>query len=70
VVLAEDEEGNSVGALLTHWVVPTCLLASANETRSGLEVLRAEQTPLIAHCNDRSKNGAEQANQSKKTHDG
>src|ERR1700675_2419435 len=33
---------------LTHWVVPTCLLASANETQSCLEGLRAEQTPLIA----------------------
>src|SRR3981081_4903993 len=35
---------------LTHWVVPTCLLASANETHScleDLEELRAEQTPLI-----------------------
>src|ERR1700732_2945860 len=32
---------------LTHWVVPTCLLASAKETQSCLEVLRAEQTPLI-----------------------
>src|ERR1700730_5739053 len=31
---------------LTHWVVPTCLLASANETHSCLEELRAEQTPL------------------------
>src|ERR1700694_2501631 len=33
---------------LTHWVVPTCLLASAKETQSCLEVFRAEQTPLIA----------------------
>src|ERR1700682_3409178 len=32
---------------LTHWVVPTCLLASANETHSCLEELRAEHTPLI-----------------------
>src|SRR4029077_18294831 len=32
---------------LTHWVVPTCLLASAKETQSCLEGLRAEQTPLI-----------------------
>src|SRR6266849_5980174 len=32
---------------LTHWVVPTCLLASAKETQSCLGVLRAEQTPLI-----------------------
>src|ERR1700694_2237386 len=32
---------------LTHWVVPTCLLASANETHSCLEELRAEQTPLM-----------------------
>src|ERR1700730_14537885 len=32
---------------LTHWVVPTCLLASAKERQSCLEVLRAEQTPLI-----------------------
>src|SRR6266404_6689550 len=31
---------------LTHWVVPTCLLASPNETQSCLGVLRAEQTPL------------------------
>src|ERR1700682_4580684 len=33
---------------LTHWVVPTCLVASANETQSCLELLRAEQTALIA----------------------
>src|SRR3981189_1343251 len=32
---------------LTHWVVPTCLLASAKETQSCLEVLRAEHTPVI-----------------------
>src|SRR3981081_2312138 len=35
---------------LPHSVVPTCLLASANETHScleDLEELRAEQTPLI-----------------------
>src|SRR5260370_32440352 len=32
---------------LTNWVVPTCLLASAKETQLCLEVLRAEQTPLI-----------------------
>src|SRR5260370_30496871 len=40
---------------LTHWVVPTCLLASANETQSCLEVLlaRSEEytSELQSHLN-------------------
>jgi hypothetical protein len=56
---------------LTHWVVPTCLLASAKETQSCLEVFGSIACGAnAAHCNNRSKNGPEQANQSKKTHDG
>ena len=52
---------------LTHWVVPTCLLASAKDAVTFGSIACGANA---AHCDDRNTNGPEQANQNKKTHDG
>ena len=75
VVLAKGEEGDAVGA---HCHV---LHGSADELGSAHMPARFGEGDAVmfgsiacganaAHCNNRSKNGPERANQSKKTHDG
>ena len=75
VVLAEGEEGDAIGALchVQH--------GSADALGSAHMLARFGEGDAVmfgsiacganaAHCNNRSKNGPEQASQSKKTRDG
>ena len=75
MVLAEGEEGDAVGALCHVQHGSADALGSARMLArfgEGDAVMfgRIACGANAAHCNNRSKNGPEQATQSKKTDDG